>query len=45
MGAGVLIGAQGGALLSRRMRSEPIRRILAIALAVFAARLILRIVF
>lgn len=45
MGAGVLIGAQGGAVLSRRMRSEPIRRILAIALAVFAARLILRIVF
>ena len=45
MGAGVLIGAQGGAILSRRMRSEPIRRILAIALAVFAARLILRIVF
>jgi len=45
MGAGVLIGAQGGAILSRRMRGEPIRRILAIALAVFAARLILRIVF
>ena len=45
MGAGVLIGAQGGAILSRRMRSEPIRRILAIALAVFAVRLILRIVF
>jgi hypothetical protein len=45
MGAGVLIGAQGGAVLSGRMRSEPIRRILAIALAVFAARLILRIVF
>jgi len=45
MGAGVLIGAQGGAILSRRMQSEPIRRILAIALAVFAARLILRVVF
>jgi len=45
MGAGVLIGAQGGAVLSRRTRSEPIRRILAIALAVFAARLILRIVY
>jgi uncharacterized protein len=45
MGAGVLIGAQGGALLSRRMRSEPIRRILAIALAIFATRLILRIIF
>jgi uncharacterized membrane protein YfcA len=45
MGAGVLIGAQGGAVLSRRMRSEPIRRILAVALAIFAARLILRILF
>jgi uncharacterized membrane protein YfcA len=45
MGAGVLIGAQGGAVLSRRMRSEPIRRILAVALAIFAVRLILRIVF
>ena len=45
MGAGVLIGAQGGAVLSRRMRSEPIRRILAGALAIFALRLILRIFF
>ncbi len=45
MGAGVLIGAQGGAFLSRRMRSEPIRRILAVALTIFAVRLVLRIVF
>ncbi len=42
MGLGVFIGAQGGALLSMRMRSEPIRRILAAALALFAIRLILR---
>ncbi len=42
MGLGVLIGAQIGALLSMRMRSEPIRRILATALALFAIRLILR---
>ena len=45
MGLGVLIGAQAGALLSKRMKSEPIRRILAAALAVFAFRLILRLVF
>lgn len=45
MGAGVLIGAQGGALLSARMSSEPIRRILAGALLIFAARLILRFAF
>ena len=45
MGAGVLLGAQGGALLSVRMRSEPIRRILAFALAVFALRLILLFAF
>ena len=45
MGAGVLIGAQGGALLSTRMQSEPIRRILAVALFIFALRLILRFAF
>jgi uncharacterized membrane protein YfcA len=45
MGAGVLLGAQMGARLSRRMRSEPIRRILAVALGVFAVRLILRPIF
>jgi len=45
MGSGVLIGAQAGAQLSRRMKSEPIRRILAAALAVFAIRLILHMVF
>jgi uncharacterized membrane protein YfcA len=45
MGLGVLIGAQVGAQLSKRMESEPIRRILAGALAVFAVRLILRLVF
>ena len=45
MGVGVLIGAQAGAVLSRRMPSEPIRRILAVALTIFAVRLILRIVF
>lgn len=42
LGMGVLIGAQGGAYLSTRMQSEPIRRILAGALAVFAVKLILR---
>jgi uncharacterized membrane protein YfcA len=42
MGLGVVIGAQGGALLSRRMASGPIRRILAGALAVFACWLIAR---
>ena len=42
MGLGVLIGAQGGAFLSTRMRGEPIRRLLAAALAIFALRLILR---
>ena len=41
MGLGVLIGAQGGAFLSTRMRGEPIRRLLAAALAIFALRLIL----
>jgi uncharacterized membrane protein YfcA len=45
MGLGVLIGAQGGALLSTRMPGEPIRRLLAVALALFAIRLILRIVW
>lgn len=45
MGVGVLGGAQVGAALSRRMRSEPIRRLLALALAVFAIRLILRPLF
>lgn len=45
MGLGVLIGAQGGAFLSTRMRGEPIRRLLAGALALFAIRLILRIVW
>lgn len=42
MGLGVLLGAQVGALLSTRMQSEPIRRILATALALFAGWLILR---
>jgi len=45
MGLGVLIGAQGGAFLSTRMRGEPIRRLLAVALALFAIRLILRVVW
>ena len=45
MGLGVLIGAQGGALLSTRIPGEPIRRLLAAALAIFAIRLILRIVW
>ena len=45
MGLGVLIGAQGGAFLSTRMRGEPIRRLLAAALAIFALRLILRFVW
>jgi uncharacterized membrane protein YfcA len=42
MGLGVLLGAQVGALISTRMRSEPIRRTLAAALAAFACWLILR---
>lgn len=42
MGLGVLLGAQLGALLSMRLPSEPIRRTLAVALAVFACWLILR---
>ncbi len=42
MGLGVLLGAQLGALLSMRLSSEPIRRTLAVALAVFACWLILR---
>ena len=45
MGLGVLMGAQGGAYLSARMRSGPIRRLLAGALALFAVRLILRFAF
>jgi uncharacterized membrane protein YfcA len=42
MGLGVLLGAQLGALLSMRLPSEPIRRTLAIALAIFACWLILQ---
>lgn len=42
MGLGVLIGAQGGAYLSTRMRSEPIRRIMALALVVFSLWLLFR---
>jgi len=45
MGLGVLIGAQGGALLSRQMRSERIRAILAVVVAIFAVRMILRVVW
>ena len=45
MGSGVLLGAQLGAFLSMRMPSEPIRRTLALALAVFACWLILRTAF
>ncbi len=45
MGLGVLIGAQVGARLSRRMGSEPIRRTLAVLLMISAARLILRVFF
>ncbi len=45
MGLGVLIGAQGGAFLSTRLRGEPIRRLLALALAIFAIRLVLRAVW
>lgn len=45
LGAGVLIGAQGGAFLSTRMRGEPIRRLLAVSLAIFAIRMILRFAF
>jgi uncharacterized membrane protein YfcA len=42
MGIGVLLGAQAGARLSTRMPSEPIRRILAAAVTVFALGLIVR---
>jgi uncharacterized membrane protein YfcA len=44
MGLGVLLGAQLGALLSMRLPSQPIRRTMAVALAVFAFWLILRTV-
>lgn len=43
LGTGVLVGAQAGAYLSRRMRSERIRKILAGTLAVFAVKMILRV--
>lgn len=42
MGVGVLLGAQAGARLSTRMRSEPIRRLLAFAVLVFAVGLIIK---
>jgi len=42
MGAGVLLGAQAGARLSMRMQSDPIRRILAVAVTVFALSLFVR---
>jgi uncharacterized membrane protein YfcA len=42
MGAGVLLGAQAGARLSTRMRSQPIRRLLALAVSAFALGLIIR---
>ena len=42
MGIGVLLGAQAGARLSTRMPSEPIRRLLAAAVTVFAFLLIVR---
>ena len=45
MGLGVMIGAQGGAWLSTRLTGEPIRRILAAALGIFALRMILRFAF
>jgi len=45
MGLGVLIGAQGGALLSSRMQSARIRSILAVVVAIFAVRMILRVVW
>jgi uncharacterized membrane protein YfcA len=45
MGLGVLIGAQGGSFLSTRMRGEPIRRLLTVALAIIAIRLVLRVVW
>ncbi|NNF84069.1 MAG: sulfite exporter TauE/SafE family protein [Deltaproteobacteria bacterium] len=42
MGVGVLLGAQAGAKLSTRMRSEPIRRVLALAVSAFALVLLFR---
>ncbi|HBX43946.1 MAG TPA: hypothetical protein DEH27_09300 [Deltaproteobacteria bacterium] len=42
MGIGVLLGAQAGARLSTRMRSEPIRRLLALAVSLFAIGIIVR---
>jgi hypothetical protein len=45
MGAGVLLGAQAGARLSTRMRSEPIRRLLSLAVSIFALGLIIRTLF
>ena len=45
MGAGVLLGAQAGAALSRKTQSGPIRKTLAFAVLVFAVGLILRHLF
>ena len=42
MGAGVLLGAQAGAILSKKMPSDPIRKTLAFAVFVFAVGLIFR---
>jgi uncharacterized membrane protein YfcA len=42
LGVGVLLGAQAGARLSTRMRSEPIRRLLALAVSLFAIGIIIR---
>ncbi len=44
MGVGVLIGAQGGAWFSTRLAGELIRRILAATVAIFAIRMMLRVV-
>lgn len=45
MGAGVLLGAQAGAVFSNMMPSDPIRKTLAFAVLVFAVGLILRFLF
>jgi len=45
MGAGVLLGAQVGAVLSNRLPSDPIRKTLAFAVLIFAVGLIIRFLF
>ena len=45
MGAGVLLGAQAGAVFSKKMPADPIRKTLAFAVLIFAVGLILSHIF